>query len=100
MFLAGSGNEASQPAFELLARMPPPDHRAVWFSAINWASVSPSVIASLTRPLAASANFDDLYQIDPDLSIKKCLYRNLGRIRNAPRAPRGLRSICRRPLPG
>jgi hypothetical protein len=41
-------------------------------SAISRASVSPSVPASMTRAVAASANFDDFYQIDPDLSIKKC----------------------------
>jgi hypothetical protein len=28
------------------------------------------------RCAAASANFDDSYQIDPDLSIIKCYYRN------------------------
>ncbi|HXO89374.1 MAG TPA: hypothetical protein VN849_01135, partial [Stellaceae bacterium] len=30
-----------------------------------------------SRAVAASANFADSYQIDPDLSIIKCGYRNL-----------------------
>ena len=58
------------------------------------------VSASLTRSVAASANFDDFYQIDPDLSITKCSYRNHGRFRNALRAPQAPRSVCPTPLPG
>jgi len=39
---------------------------------IGRGSVLPRVAGSLTRSVAASANLDDFYQIDPDLSITKC----------------------------
>ena len=38
---------------------------------IGKTSIAPGGFGSLTRSVAASANFDDFYQIDPDLSIKK-----------------------------
>ena len=97
MFLAGSGSEASQPACKPLTYIPPPDPQAVASSVISNTSMSPVVTGSLTRAAAASANFDDIYQIDPDLSIKKCLDRNHWPCRNAPRAHRAPRSGFPRP---
>jgi hypothetical protein len=63
-------------------------------------SIAPSGFGSLTRSVAASANFNDFYQIDPDLSIKKCGHRNLRPFRNAPRPHRAPRSGFPRPSLG
>ena len=38
---------------------------------IGKTSIAPGGFGPLTRSAAASANFDDFYQIDPDLSIKE-----------------------------
>ena len=40
---------------------------------IGKTSIAPGGFGSLTRSVAASANFDDFYQIDAGLSIKKCV---------------------------
>ena len=45
---------------------------------IGKTSIAPGGFGSSTRSVAASANFEDFYQIDPDLSIKKCGDRNPG----------------------
>jgi hypothetical protein len=35
-----------------------------------------------SRCAAASANFDDSYQINPDLSIVKCYYNNISSLQD------------------
>jgi hypothetical protein len=77
---AGSGSEASHPACKSLTRasaiLSEPRHSRI-AGKLGRAEFSSVAVRRApgrrrVRRVAASANFDDFYQIDPDLSITKC----------------------------